>query len=159
MSRLDKWFMFALKTQRYAWSTSIPFLSSPLGPSSSAHVRKQTFICEPVLLTYVATNSIRHLDWTLFVKIRHEDTRFSIPNFGGSVLGCVDADCCDQVLVGKRLTRSTTSTFFSFAKLSQNFEITVLLKFSARIYPKTLSKIRQFLTNAFVNSSFWVTNC
>ena len=33
-----------------------------------------------------------------FVKIRHEDTRFSIPNFGGSVLGWVDADCCDQVL-------------------------------------------------------------
>ena len=46
---------------------------------------------------YVATNSIRHLD----KLIRHLDTHFSISNFRRHILGCIDADFCDQIGVGE----------------------------------------------------------
>ena len=36
----------------------------------------------------------------LFVEFRHDDTRFSIPNFERSALDCIDAELYDQVLVG-----------------------------------------------------------
>ena len=39
--------------------------------------------------------------------------RFSISNFERSVLLCIEADLREQIRVGKRLTRSTNSTFFS----------------------------------------------
>ena len=78
-------------------------------PWSLRHcVRKRKCICEPVLLSYVATNSIRHLDWTLFVKIHHEDARFSIPHFGGSVLGEASSAQVRSRLYRRRLLRSNT---------------------------------------------------
>ena len=46
-------------------------------------------------------------------------SHFSVPNFKRSVLLCIDADFCVQICVGKRLTRSTNSTFFSGAKFTK----------------------------------------
>ena len=76
-----------------AWAGSESLAHSPLLSSSK---------------TYVATNSIRHLT----TCIHHLDTRFSISNFKRSVLGCIDADFRDQILVEKLLARSTHSTLF-----------------------------------------------
>ena len=39
--------------------------------------------------------------------------------FGGLVLGCIDADFCKQILVGKLLTRSTRFTNFATAPHSK----------------------------------------
>ena len=57
------------------------------------------------LSTYVATNSIRHLEELYSSKF----VRFSISNFERSVLLCIEADLRDQIRVGKRLTRSIFS--------------------------------------------------
>ena len=46
--------------------------------------------------------------------IRHADTGFSISNFERSVLGRIDDDFCDQIRVGRLLTRSTRSAFYSW---------------------------------------------
>ena len=40
------------------------------------------------------------------------------PNFEGLVLGCIEADFYNQILVGKLLTRTTNSTFFSWPNFS-----------------------------------------
>ena len=64
---------------------------------------------------YVGINSIRHSD----EFFRYLGTIFSISNFNQSVLGCIEADFCDQICVGKPLTRSTISTFFSRAHFSK----------------------------------------
>ena len=42
----------------------------------------------------------------------------SLPNFKWPVLGCIDAKFCDQILIEKRLTRSTNSTFSSRSQFS-----------------------------------------
>ena len=42
------------------------------------------------------------------------------PNFEGLALGCIDADFCNQILVGKLLTRTTNSAFF-FSFLFSSF--------------------------------------
>ena len=62
---------------------------------------------------------------TLFVTLTNSTRQnsspgppFSLPNFKWSVLRCIEADFCDQIRVGKRLTRSTNSTFFSRPQLS-----------------------------------------
>ena len=54
-------------------------------------------------MAYVGINSIRHSD----EFFRYLGTIFSISNFNQSVLGCIEADFCDQICVGKPLTRST----------------------------------------------------
>ena len=41
------------------------------------------------------------------------------PNFEGLVLGCIEADFRNQILVGKLLTRSTNSTLFARPKFSK----------------------------------------
>ena len=41
------------------------------------------------------------------------------PNFERLVLGCIDADFCKQILVGKLLTRSTRFTYFCTAQISK----------------------------------------
>ena len=48
--------------------------------------------------SYVATNSIRHVD-ELYLSSFVTGT---LPNFGRSILLCIEADFCDQVPVGKR---------------------------------------------------------
>ena len=54
---------------------------------------------QDVRLTYVATHSICHM--ANFVS--HLDTRFSISHFERSVLGCIDSDFHDQMLVRIRI--------------------------------------------------------
>ena len=41
------------------------------------------------------------------------------PNFERLVLGCIDADFCDQILVGKLSTRSTRCTYLCTAQISK----------------------------------------
>ena len=40
-------------------------------------------------------------------------------DFGRLVLGCINADFCDQILVGKLSTRSTRCTYFCTAQISK----------------------------------------
>ena len=40
-------------------------------------------------------------------------------NFRGLVLGCIETKFCNQSTVGKRLTRSTSSVFFSWPQFSK----------------------------------------
>ena len=47
---------------------------------------------------YVGINSIRHSD----EFFRYLGTIFSISNFNQSVLGCIEADFCDQICVGMK---------------------------------------------------------
>ena len=41
------------------------------------------------------------------------------PNFERLVLGCIDADFCKKILVGKLLTRSTRCAYFCTAQISK----------------------------------------
>ena len=95
--------------------------------------------------TYIAINSIHHQ----IISIHHLVTRFSTTNFGRLVLGRIKTDFDDQILVGKRLTRSTDSTFFSGAEFCKMF--TIFIKSSS----KNSSK---HLMNSFIISSFLVMN-
>ena len=55
--------------------------------------------CCRIICVYLATNAIRHL--TNFS--RKLDTRSSISNVERSVLGCIDDDCGNQILLGIRI--------------------------------------------------------
>ena len=79
-----------------------------------AAARRVRVVGDVVERAYAATISIRHLT----NPVCHMDMHFSISNFELSVLGCIDADVCDLIRVGKILTRSTSSTFFSRRKFS-----------------------------------------
>ena len=102
--------------------------------------------------TYVVTNSIRHLDELFSSNFVTRTPIFRSqtlegPNFGRSILNCIDAVgffFCDQILVGKLLTRSTNSTFFSWAKFSIFFEI---LKISPIFFRKNCQTFVKKVTN------------
>ena len=87
-------------------------------------------------------------------------SHFSVPNFKRSVLLCIDADFCVQICVGKRLTRSTNSTFFSgakFSKISKFWEF--FRKFLQKIRRKfwqILMIFRQFLDSTLL---YYIRKC
>jgi len=64
------------------------------------------------------------------------------PNFEGLVLGCIEADFCNQILVGKLLTRSIRLIFFCTAPLAkfQQFFDKLFAKFA-----NVSKEIRKFL--------------
>ena len=66
-------------------------------------------------------------------SIKLQEARYVIesvicdPNFEGLVLGCIEADFRNQILVGKLLTRSIRLTFLCTAPLAKNPQIFVEL--------------------------------
>ena len=88
--------------------------------------------------------------WTPVTKFHQLDMKISLSNFEPPVLLCIKTKFDDQILVGKRLTRSTTSTFLSRDKFS---------KFSIDFLSEFWWKFRQhFIKIWWINSSihhFW----
>ena len=87
--------------------------------------------------------------------IRHLNTRFSISIFERSALGCIDADLRDQILVGKRLTRSTDLQL-PHSSRDLNFRSSA---FSSTFSSKLLTNNSSNVTNNLSIRHFGVTNC